>query len=625
MDLEDDLDRIRIEGFPVAPSDSGRRGSDYFSDSGYSSARFPITDYDAKMEQLERAARKAEQEKGNIKLEMAARQQTELSRRRELEEMVQSYEVQLQKSISDHSSHDGLEGRVESLESTLDDTRRLLNQERQAKGSFEDLYSATRGELEQHKTERDNLSNQVVPQLRAENSRMQQELTLLRQKMDGRYSMIMEEDSSMPLKSVSRSSSLARSHGKRGGSLTRSGSVRDIGRQRSGSNSMPATAENMKEIEDQRDALHKALKLLISRHEKQRRDHERAIKKMTTSRTRGDATSGPRSPYHKEVTFLKEEVTTLRKRTEDALEAKYQYEKNLAGIKMDLDRAEQETRGLRNLLQQHDILAPSPSGRTIFDDLEDEQPRDEQLTATISKAESERDSARKAAEQYRDLAKTTKGDAATELTNSAQRMDELADELDKQVQSNVKLRRRLTAAVMKGESEQRESGLKIEEMQKRLAGLEDSVIAAQQHSEITLGTHEADVRQMEEATSPALKRLTIKIPDAQRLTPNNNGQYLVASLSPALIRSPAKLLGSKKLADSSLLEASRTHMLERKVRDLEGLLREAEQDMQDVVQRVNASQLEVAELQTERDAAMSMMRRLQELVVQERERAERWQ
>ena len=37
---------------------------------------------------------------------------------------------------------------------------------------------------------------------------------------------------------------------------------------------------------------------------------------------------------------------------------------------------------------------------------------------------------------------------------------------------------------------------------------------------------------------------------------------------------------------------------------------------------MNRSQIEVAELQTERDAALTQMRKLQNLVVEERERAE---
>jgi predicted nucleic acid-binding Zn-ribbon protein len=63
-------------------------------------------------------------------------------------------------------------------------------------------------------------------------------------------------------------------------------------------------------------------------------------------------------------------------------------------------------------------------------------------------------------------------------------------------------------------------------------------------------------------------------------------------------------------------------MLERKVKELEGLLREAEEDVKVVVQRVTRSQIEVAELQTERDEALRAVRRLQRSVEEERERVE---
>lgn len=305
----------------------------------------------------------------------------------------------------------------------------------------------------------------------------------------------------------------------------------------------------------------------------------------------------------------------MRKRTEDALEQKWQYEKGLSGIKMDLDRAEQETRGLRILLHDNDILAPSahtllggrPGSNGSFE---------ENLSNSISSAESERDQARQAANEYRQRAANASNGSAEELLNSARRMDELADELDAQVQSNSELRERLSQAVEKGEKEQKETSGQIEEMQKRLAGMEDSVLAAQQHSETTLTNHESEVRRIDEATSPALQRLKIHIPDPTRLSPNSP----MMARSPLATKSPK--LNGKKLVDTSLLEASRTQMLERKVRELEGLLREAEQDMQDVVQRVNVSQLEVAELQTQRDAAMAQMRKLQKMVEEERGRAE---
>lgn len=633
MELEDEVDRLRME-VPTARPEQERRGSDYFSDSGASSTRFPVADPDGRMADLEKAVRKVEQEKAQIKNDMASRLQTELSRRRDLEQMVQKMEEQLKSSFDEGSVHDMSE-RVEELESTLEDTRRLLSQERQAKGSFEDLYTATRGELEHSQNERDNLRDEVVPQLKArvegleaesadtqalmyENTRMQQELAGLKERFGGRFGMIAEEGEggASPLigarAGLSRSNSLARTGSKRGGSLTRSGSVKDRegGRGRSGSLTGPLNADAVKEIEDQRDALHKALKLLISRHDKQQKEHTRAVRKLTTQKSLAEHASPGRSAYQKEVSFLKEEVTTLRKRTEDALEQKWEYEKGLSGIKMDLDRAEQETRGLRILLQENDILAPSP--RTLVGERPGSNGSsfEDKLSDSISSAESERDQARQAAAEYRQRAESTSNGSAEELLNSAKRMEELADQLDAQVHSNTELRDRLSLAVAKGEQEQKETSGKIEEMQRRLAGMEDSVLAAQQHSETTLTNHESEARRIDEATSPALQRLAIAIPDPTRLSPH----------SPFTAKSPK--LASKKLAETSLLEASRTQMLERKVRELEGLLREAEQDMQDVVQRVNASQLEVAELQTQRDAAMGQMRKLQGLVEEERGRAE---
>ncbi|EME49955.1 hypothetical protein DOTSEDRAFT_68690 [Dothistroma septosporum NZE10] len=623
MELEDELDRIRME-LPILPQTelSQRRGSDYFSDSGAGSIRFPITDVDAKLEQMDKQVRKAEQEKANLKVEMANRLQTELSRRRDLEELVQNLEDQLDKQTQQDEVRGNAEERLEELESTLDETRKRLGQERDTKQSFEDLYSATREELERHRNDAENLRNEVVPGLKArleglegaaadtqalvyENTRLQQELAALK---DGgnhsRFNSIAEEGVASAINparmSLQRSGSLVRSS-----SLRRGGSIkeRDGGRARAGSGSL-AYPDGLKEIEDQRDALHKALKLLIKRHERQQRDHERATKQLTNAKDKAEQITPKRSAYTKEVAFLKEEVSTLRKRTEDALEQKWQYEKNLSGLKMDLDRAEQETRGLRIILQEHDLS--SVSERSFLDGAEE----DDQLKLSISRAENERDHARQVAEEYRQRANEASGESSEGLIKSAKRMEELAEELEKQAQANSELRDRLSTAVSRGEREQKESTRQIEEMQRRLAGMEDSVLAAQQHSETTLANHDAEVRRIEDASSPHLQRLRISIPEPSKLGP----------ASPLLKKSPK--LGSKKLSETSLLEMSRTQMLERKVKELEGLLREAEEDVQVVVQRVNSSQMEVAELQTERDAALTQMRKLQALVSEERERAE---
>lgn len=612
MELEDEIDRLRVDPPSGTGSESTRRSSDYFSDSGASASRFPLSDQEAKFEQLEQKLRKAEQEKAQVKIEMASRLQSELGRRRDLEIMVHKLEEQVQSKQDEEDVRGDREERIDELETTVEDTRRLLNQERQAKASFEDLYTATKGELERHATE---------------NARMKDEMTSLKSMMVSKFGPITEEEEGASPVRLTRSGSLARNPSRRGGSLSRSLTNASGSRERSGSSAGAiVTAEGVKEIEDQRDALHKALKLLILRAEKQQKDHALAIKKLTTAKNLAESSTNSRGgTYHREVATLKEEVATLRKRTEDALEQKWQYEKGLSGIKMDLDRAELETRGLRIILQEHDILGSSQ--QTLFGNGQGgDGAADEALQQSISTAETERDQARKVAAEYRQRAEAVQDGSSDELIACAQRMDELADQLERQVQSNIELRKRLAEAVARGELEQRESNGKIIEMQKRLTIMEDSVLAAQQHSETTLGTHEAEVRKLEEASSPSLQRLRLS-PYPSNLS--NASRHLTPGTSPLLAsgKSP-KLSTSRKASDTassaaaSLLERSKTQMLERKVRELEALLREAEEDMQDVVTKVNKSQLEVAELQTQRDGAFQQMRRLQKEIGAERVRAE---
>lgn len=620
MELEDELDHVRSE-LPIVPQSElgARRSSDYFSDSGASSTKFPITDVDARIDQLDKKVRRVEQEKANMKLEVAAKLQTELNRRRDLEELVRDLEDQVEKKEGQHD----VAVKLHELESTLDETKRRLGQEKMTKENFEDLYSATKEELERFRNEAENLRNEVVPQLRSrlegleaeaadnqaivyENTRLQQLVSQLKgESGHSRFNSIAEEGviANAGRMSLQRTGSLARSS-----SLRRGGSIKqdraEGGRQRSGSTG-GAYVDGDKDMIEQRDALHKALKLLINRYERQQKEHERAMKKLKTAKDKAESITPKRTAYAREVHFLKAEVSTLRKRTEDALEQKWQYEKNLGGLKMDLDRAEQETRGLRIMLQDRDdVSVPSHSSQYGGED------EDEQLKVSISRAESERDHAKQVAAEYRQRAKDADPETTKGLLAAANRMDELAEELEAQVQANSKLRERLAAAIAKGEREQKQSTKQIEDMQRRLAGMEDSVLAAQQHSETTLANHDAEVKRIDDAHSPSLQRLRISIPEPSKLAPS----------SPLLRKSPK--LGSKKLSETSLLEMSRTQLLERKVRELEGLLREAEEDMQHVVERVNKSQMEVADLQTSRDAALVQMRKLQGQIMVEREKAE---
>ena len=290
---------------------------------------------------------------------------------------------------------------MQELEAALEDTRRRLQEERQLKENYEDLLAALREEIQQHRDERDNLRDEVVPQLRNrldgleseaaefqkltyDNTRMQQELQSLKNEnshlinmnrlqseaqRSPRFGSIVEETSSPTTPTIrtglSRSASLARGTATAEG-LARSGSL-------SGSNpiskereSRESLAERVKEIEMQRDALHGALRSLLDRQKYQSNEHEKRVKALEQERDRALESHSPRRRgYEKEVTSLRFEINQLRRRADEALEHKWQSEKGLGGLKKDLDRAEQETSSLRTLLQENDIIIPEKSENPV--------------------------------------------------------------------------------------------------------------------------------------------------------------------------------------------------------------------------------------------------------------------
>lgn len=89
MDLEDLVDRLQAEAQNFANPGS-KRTSDYFSDSGTSSIRYG--DQDSKQDDLERAIRKTEQEKAQIRLELTTKVQDERTRRKQLERQIHNLE-----------------------------------------------------------------------------------------------------------------------------------------------------------------------------------------------------------------------------------------------------------------------------------------------------------------------------------------------------------------------------------------------------------------------------------------------------------------------------------------------------------------------------------------------------
>ena len=525
-------------------------------------------------------------------------------------------------------------------------------EEKKHKENYEDLIAALRVDLVNNKNERDNLRDEVVPQLRArveglesdaaemqrltyENARMQQELQAI--KSSRSIGSIAEEDGPPPTPKMglSRSSSLMRGSN----SLSRSNSVTKKERE-----SRESLADRVKEIEAQRDALHRALKGLLDRQKYQNREHEKRVQALETERDRAlEAHSPRRRGYEKEVTDLRFEINELRKRADDALEQKWQCEKGLGGLKKDLDRAEQETGSLRKLLVENDILVPDLSNLSTdnvtsathatsatleraykelreaqalsvskLKELKDVAPSSTDdaktsetmdiLLKSMSNAEAERDFAQKQAATYRaraeslqDVSAFQEGEnvgLAEQLKASALRVETLSNQVKVQLSSNSGLRERLAEAVGKGEREQKLSAARINSLQGKLKSLEDRLMIAQQQSEDSIMLHEEEVRVIRRSNNNQLQRLRPPLAG----TPGTRTPR--SPLSP-MVRSP-KLDKTSSGAGISMTEALRTEYLEQRVKELEAALADAEKEMGEVVQKMNAAQIEVMELQSDR-------------------------
>ncbi|KAF2085190.1 hypothetical protein K490DRAFT_47367 [Saccharata proteae CBS 121410] len=662
MDLEDEIERWKSE-IPAGVSD-GRRTSDYYSDSGASSGRYPIGDSEMRIEALEKLRRKVEQEKAQAKVDTAQRLQDELRRRADLEAQVHSLQEQLQEQSRGQNDSE----RVVELEAALEDARRRVADERLSKENFQDLLTALRQEHKHDRNERDNLRDEVIPSLQSrlegleaeaakaqtlayENTRMQQELHMLRtEQMEGaeeeaaqqqhpRFSSIQEDDiipaAATPKIGLSRSNSLARhsvtgpKRSSRGGSLSRSNSVKEKAEA-----VREIVTDRTKDVEDQRDALHRALKNLVIRHDVLAKQHAKKVRLLEMERDRLLNATPRRTAFHTEVSNLRDEINDLRRRADDALDQKFQCEKNLGGLRMDLGRAEQETTSLRDLLQEHDIFIPErrSSAGSIYD-AETTAPvtlekayKELQTThalslaymigsgtdhadvimsllkQSISDAEEEREQAIREAEQYREQARALdvnqfSDNQASEIYAAATRMDQLVMQVQEQLHSNMALKQRLAEAIGRGEREQQMSATRVTEMQSKLRTAEDQVMTAQHHSEYVVSKHEDEVRDLEESHSAQLQRMKsglLLTVDTIKMS------HLSTPLSPMFATRSPKLDRTTSGLGMSMTEAARKENLQVKVHGLERALNEADREMEEVVSRMNMAQIEVAELQAER-------------------------
>lgn len=686
MDLEDLVERLQAEiSNPQAP---GKRTSDYFSDSGYSTAKY--SDVDQSKEEISLIQRKAEQEKAQLRLELTSKLQEERGRRNALDQQIKELADKASQADAAQMTSKDADARVKELEKTCEDLRRRLSEEKQVKDNFEDLLSALKGELQNASLERDNLRDEVVPQLRsrvegleaqqADNEKLAYETTKMQQELQTLRESKMKHDSVTRLRSSSitgQSFKLGRPpSGIHAAGLSRSNTVK--GGQ---IESREALSERLKDVEAQRDALHNALKNLLDRQDFQNRENEKKIKNLETERDRLLSDSPRKAGFEKEVSTLREEVNTLRRRAEEAIEQKWQVEKGLIGLKSDLDRAEEEIASLRALLNEKDVLIPdsfsrlstgsatgkastavtSTSLEKAYKDLQkaykealdritdmdlggtsasqDERTRlaMKRLEQSLSAALLDRDDARLEAAALQDqvagLQESEKTrlsgerDLADQLQDSANRVEELTQQVRAQLSINASLRTRLTETIARGEATQKANKERLASMQNRMRVMEEQIIAAQTAAEERVNRHEEELASLREANNKNLSRRSDgsgglrsprlfppKSPMSPLLSPNG-GKF------PRMLSSHSRKSSSLRPSTAEQREEEderQIDVLKQRIAELEKSLVTAEFEMQEVVSRMSTAQIEVLTLQEEREAAVRETKKLQKQLEMER-------
>lgn len=628
MELEDLVEKLQSE---AAGTGDDTRTSDYYSDSSASSVRCIGGNGTVRIGDFEKIKRESEQERARLRMDLSQKWQDERARRKVLESQIQLLEGQVSQFRRENADTSRLSSRTKELEASLEDAWRRFAEERQAKESFEVLLTALRADLKQHRNERDNLRDEVVPQLQAklvsqntdplppsfDFARMQQDIQALKsenaalketrksqqelQHSQARFNTISEEgepSSAIPRSPIglSRSNSLARAQSRATG-LVRSGS---LSRSNSNGGKSPIEprellADRMRDVELQRDALHSAMKALLARQECQNKEFQKQIRALEQERDRAMLPPTPRRQgYEKEVRNLRQEINNLRQRTDEALTQKLQCEKGLGGLKMDLDRSEQETSTLRRLLKEHDIALPeqlSDSLQYAYNQLQQDR--------IDAKARIEDDSFSCSLEEEQRL--------ADQLKQSAERSEGLALQMSTQLATNQALRNRLALAIGRGEKNQAASTGQITELETRLRGLEETVTSAQQQSEAAVLKHEEEIRFLKEAHNAQLQRLKASGYHSPLSPGPPNKRGLAPLVSPIFIQRSPKLDNTTSGPGLRLDQALKTGTLEKKVAGLEAALENADKEMQQVVGRMNTAQIEVMELQTERYISTSQI------------------
>ncbi|KAK6544426.1 hypothetical protein TWF694_001121 [Orbilia ellipsospora] len=516
---------------------SGKRTSDYFSDSGAGSG------YDSELpskQQLDydRVVRKSQQVQAQIRLDFTTKIQEERQRRKGVELQVRELEQRVsQGDINSLRTPSTSPGRTRDLEIALDDARRKLSEERNLKANFEDLVKAIRDELQGYRNERDNLRDEIVPQLRArvegleaelsesqknpyEATKMQQEIDDLREK----YTSLVESQKLQvqpplvpgPAPTSQPATPLSATFNKE------------------------SLMERIKEIEVQRDALQLGLRNLRMRNELDNKKALHRIRTLEWERDRALRPSYRRMRKNKENATFKTQVDRLRHRAENAVDSKYMCERNLASLRLDLDRSEQELEELRSLLQEQDKIAQ---------EIEQLQDSCKELLAQVE------------------------GDAEIEG---------FASELRSRFVTTSMLRKRLIDAIEKGDQDRLMANAKINAFCELLKSMEEKINDAQHDLEEVAHGREQEIKDLKDGKGVNhLRRIDEQA--AMNVQPNST---VVASKQPRITR------------DSNGKD-TRIYILQHRIEQLEKAITNTEIEMEDLESRLNMTLLEASELRSE--------------------------
>ncbi|KAF3939524.1 hypothetical protein ABW19_dt0208684 [Dactylella cylindrospora] len=546
LELEDLIESLQSQAEAqgrLSPA-AGRRTSDYFSDSGTGSSSYDLDLPSKEQLDYERVVRQSEQTQAQIRLEMSQKIQDERQRRRGVELQVRELEERVDMAALRPSSP----GKVRDLEIALEDARRKLSEERNLKANFEDLVKAIRDELQGYKNERDNLRDEIVPQLRARVEGLESELAESRKTPYEQTKMQQEIDA---LKE--KNASLMETH-------RQILEMRQQGEQMLNAQvvtspaSTPASAtfkdkdsllEKMKEIENQRDALQQCLRNLRMRSELDTRKANERIRILEFQRDRALRPSYRKMRKDKENATFKTQMERLRYRSEVAVDSKYVCERNLASLKLDLDRSEQELEDLRALLQEQDEIAQEM--------------------------------------EYLQ-------ESAKELASGDAEMDQFISELRSRSVTNAMLRKRLVDAIEKGDQDRLMANTKINALCEMLKSMEEKIADAQQDLEEAAHEREQETKDMKETNPGYLRRID-----------ENTATTFQSKGSPLAPREPKIATQAGKSKDT------RIHVLQHRVEQLEKTIVNTDIEMEDIESRLNVTLLEVTELRTETEQSSQQM------------------